>query len=149
MVATSAIKSARLIFVMGGTSLMAIGGAVLSNGYVDNLLLSAVALWKGLPPAPHWLGKLNFLAIDTLIVGAMLAIFGWLILPRWTRVTSLARQERFLSVAAIFVLVTLWLPVALMGRSAIIAGERYWWLSDDAMVSMRYARNLADGFGLV
>ena len=125
MVATSAIKSARLILVMGGTSLMAIGIAALSNRY------------------------LNFPAIDRLVIGAMLAILGWLIVPRWTRVTSLARQERFLSVAAIFVLVTLWLPVALMGRSAIIAGERYWWLSDDAMVSMRYARNLADGFGLV
>ena len=28
-------------------------------------------------------------------------------------------------------------------------GERHWWLGDDAMISMRYARNLANGFGLV
>ena len=145
----SAIKSARLIFVIGGMSLMAIGVAVLSNGYVDSLLLSAVTLWKGLPPGPHWLVKRNFLAINTLVVGAVLAIFGWLILPRWTWVTSLARKERFLLVTATLMLVTFWLPVVLVGRSETIAGERYWWLSDDAMISMRYARNLANGFGLV
>ena len=43
----------------------------------------------------------------------------------------------------------LWLPVVLIGHSTTIAGERYWWLGDDAMISMRYARHLADGLGLV
>jgi len=33
--------------------------------------------------------------------------------------------------------------------SFVIAGERYFSLFDDAMVSMRYARNLASGYGLV
>lgn len=33
--------------------------------------------------------------------------------------------------------------------SFVIGGERYFSLFDDAMVSMRYARNLAHGFGLV
>jgi hypothetical protein len=33
--------------------------------------------------------------------------------------------------------------------SFVISGERYFSLFDDAMVSMRYARNLADGYGLV
>jgi hypothetical protein len=33
--------------------------------------------------------------------------------------------------------------------SFIVAGERYFSLFDDAMVSMRYARNLAEGHGLV
>jgi hypothetical protein len=33
--------------------------------------------------------------------------------------------------------------------SFIIAGERYFVLFDDAMVSMRYAKNLAEGYGLV
>jgi len=31
--------------------------------------------------------------------------------------------------------------------SFIVAGERYFVLFDDAMVSMRYARNLAQGYG--
>src|SRR6266436_5349701 len=33
--------------------------------------------------------------------------------------------------------------------SFVVRGERYFSLFDDAMVSMRYARNLAHGFGLV
>ena len=33
--------------------------------------------------------------------------------------------------------------------SMSIDGERYFWLDDDQMVSMRYARNLAEGHGLV
>ncbi len=34
-------------------------------------------------------------------------------------------------------------------RSAVINGERYFFLQDDMMISMRYARNLADGLGFV
>lgn len=34
-------------------------------------------------------------------------------------------------------------------KSAIINGLRYWWLIDDEMISMRYARNLVNGLGLV
>ena len=33
--------------------------------------------------------------------------------------------------------------------SFVLDGERYFSLFDDAMVSMRYARNLAEGYGLV
>jgi hypothetical protein len=34
-------------------------------------------------------------------------------------------------------------------QSLVIEGQRYWWLMDDAMVSMRYAKNLSHGLGLV
>lgn len=34
-------------------------------------------------------------------------------------------------------------------KTALIGGERYFWLDDDMMISMRYARNLAHGYGLV
>jgi hypothetical protein len=54
-----------------------------------------------------------------------------------------------LSIAAIAALLALWLPVVFMRQSENIGGVRYWWLVDDAMISMRYARNLADGLGLV
>ncbi|MBI5669104.1 MAG: hypothetical protein HZC41_13960 [Chloroflexi bacterium] len=46
-------------------------------------------------------------------------------------------------------ILVLWLPVALFGYSTEMRGERYWWLGDDAMISMRYARQLAAGNGLV
>jgi hypothetical protein len=45
----------------------------------------------------------------------------------------------FLLYAALFIFRT----------SFVVAGERYFSLFDDAMVSMRYARNLANGYGLV
>jgi len=53
-----------------------------------------------------------------------------------------------------------WLVVAFAGvialyvvhahyASSVIDGVRWYWLDDDQMVSMRYARNLAEGYGLV
>jgi hypothetical protein len=40
--------------------------------------------------------------------------------------------------------------VAFIVRTPItFEGRTYFWLFDDAMISMRYARNLADGHGLV
>ena len=38
---------------------------------------------------------------------------------------------------------------ALFTNSLVVDGKRYFWLDDDQMISMRYARNLADGHGLV
>src|SRR5262245_48845447 len=37
----------------------------------------------------------------------------------------------------------------IVDASRVVDGTRYFWLDDDQMVAMRYARNLADGYGLV
>ena len=53
---------------------------------------------------------------------------------------------------AFYVLILFYIIYALLyiyKSSFIVAGERYFVLFDDAMVSMRYARNLAQGYGLV
>jgi len=44
---------------------------------------------------------------------------------------------------------TLLSAVALLQASVVVNGTRYFWLDDDQMISMRYARNLVDGHGLV
>ncbi len=48
-----------------------------------------------------------------------------------------------------YVIATVWSIVGAAQASRTIDGQRYFWLDDDQMVSMRYARNLADGAGLV
>src|SRR5215471_7639912 len=46
-------------------------------------------------------------------------------------------------------LLTVAFLAALRTTSLTIDGTRYFWLDDDQMISMRYARNLAHGDGLV
>jgi len=46
-------------------------------------------------------------------------------------------------------LIMLWAPIIVVAQSANVGGHKYWLLSDDAMISMRYAKNLAAGQGLV
>jgi arabinofuranosyltransferase len=58
-------------------------------------------------------------------------------------------MDRLVIAVGSMVLLGMWLPIIMLGRSAVIGGVRYWWLGDDAMISMRYAYNLARGHGLV
>ena len=48
------------------------------------------------------------------------------------------RTFYILLASGIFLLLLIWGPVLIRGHSAVISGERYWWLGDDAMISMRY-----------
>lgn len=56
-------------------------------------------------------------------------------------------SSRFVSVAG--VLSAIFSVVFILRASFVIDGQRYFTLFDDALVSMRYARNLAEGHGLV
>lgn len=46
-------------------------------------------------------------------------------------------------------IILFYIPLIFESQSTVIEGVRYWWLGDDAMISMRYAKNFADGNGLV
>jgi hypothetical protein len=59
--------------------------------------------------------------------------------------TRLQRYLPFLALVPCLVC----LAVAIPMQSRVIGGVRFFWLDDDQMISMRYARNLVDGFGLV
>jgi hypothetical protein len=145
----TSIKATRLVLVVAGLTLVIAGIMLLSSKFMNDPLLSDISLWKGKPPVPHWLGKFQSFGIVTLVNGVMLVAFNWLVLFRWTFLKYLASKERYVLVGAIFTLIILWLPSVLILKSATIAGERYWWLWDDVMISMRFARNLANGIGLV
>jgi hypothetical protein len=51
--------------------------------------------------------------------------------------------------AAILLLFAIYATVFILRTSIVVDGERYFALFDDAMISMQYARNLANGDGLV
>ena len=50
---------------------------------------------------------------------------------------------------AILLIYALYAGIYIYQTSFVIEGQRYFVLFDDAMISMRYAKNLADGYGLV
>lgn len=149
------IRITRVLLIVGGVFLIVLGVAILASDWVENSVESnLLMIWERQPSPPHslpprWVGKMYLLGVETLVGGLLMGVFGWLVLPRWTSVISLTRKKHFFLIASILALVALWLPVIVIGHSASIAGERYWWLGDDYMISMRYARNLANGDGLV
>ena len=107
--------------------------------------------------SPHISSTTNDRAFKLLLIGGELLVYGvciivatLVILPQLPTLIPLARQRSSVVVGSSMVIVVLlWLPVILFSPSAVIDGERYWWLFDDAMISMRYARNAANGLGLV
>ncbi|MDB4941560.1 MAG: hypothetical protein JWP97_1094 [Labilithrix sp.] len=54
-----------------------------------------------------------------------------------------------LALAASLALLAYLFVVTTIAMSRVVDGTRYFWLDDDMMISMRYARNLAEGHGLV
>src|SRR5437870_1567913 len=58
-------------------------------------------------------------------------------------------QRRNWFVLIILALCGLYYAAFIYRSSFVVQGERYFALYDDAMISMRYAKNLAQGFGLV
>lgn len=121
----------------------------LTSNWFNDLLLLIISFLKEKSPAPHWFGKIHAIGIESLLSGIIVVAIGWLLHTRWDLIISLIHNDLVLLVAFTTIIVILWLPVVLLGHSAIIAGERYWWLGDDAMISMRYARNLVNGLGLL
>ena len=142
-------KPVRLILILSGLVLVALGILIAGSSWFDNLLLSVISTWKGSSTALHWSSSLPTLGVEAAIIGLLIAAFGIWALPHWDRLCAVAQAPYFLPSLAMLVLVMLWLPIVLWGRSAVLAGTRYWWLDDDEMISMRYARNLAQGAGLV
>ena len=128
-----------------GATLLLVGGAAQLRG----------VRWPGPPPLEGRVGipseELRHLlfGLDLLWYAALAAIGAWLALaPRQPLAALAARPGRLLLVAA-GLLLLVWVPVIALAQTAVVGGQRYWWLFDDAMISMRYAHNLATGQGLV
>ena len=58
-------------------------------------------------------------------------------------------RNRTVSILAFFAVIVLSFVYFYFNKSVVADGTRYYFLFDDAMISMRYAYNLANGNGLV
>lgn len=135
-----------LLVLVGGAALLARGG-----GGAAGLFRSLAGVDPAESLSPEWVETLSVIGQGLLLRGGLLlAATVWLLFPHiQARVLPLLQRRAVLVGGAIVALLLLWLPITLAGYSTTIAGERYWWLFDDMMISMRYGRNLAAGHGLV
>jgi len=62
---------------------------------------------------------------------------------------NLSPKKSLVLIGTIIFLYLIYASIYIYKTSFEIAGERYFVLFDDAMISMRYAKNFAEGFGLV
>lgn len=132
--------------------LLATGLLLLMSGHAQELLLGAIRFWKGDPSYVDPPRKLILFIISSLGIGIMLLLYA--ALPSTQRggvdrtFLKLIDSRRAVIIVAMLLLSCILLKVVI-DENIVVQGERYWWLFDDAMISMRYARNLADGEGLV
>lgn len=137
----------RRILLAGGATLLVIGLIITTNA---DRILSLVASFIGTTLKKDSAIQIYFLGGEFLVYGIGMAVAGLVVLPRWRSLSRAALQHQQVVLGTtIAAIILLWLPAMLLGRSVVIDGERYWWLFDDAMISMRYARNAAAGVGLV
>ncbi len=145
-----ATRAALLLLGLVGLLLVAIGFAALTRGSAYALLLDILGIDPRTPPDVRWGYNLFMVGRDLLLRGVLLlAALLWLVQPYQQRIGAFLQKRYLLSAIGIVILVALWLPTVLFGYTTVIGGERYWWLIDDMMISMRYGHNLASGVGLV
>lgn len=161
---TQPTRSARLLHATaivllggGGLVLLLIGYAALSDGKAHSLLLSLLLEMNPDPPSTTDVQESLILVGREMVLrgGILLLAGGWLwgkpLFPAAARrlITWLNAHRRWVLITTMMAVAVFWLPVIWGGYSADMGGVRYWWLFDDAMISMRYARHLAMGVGLV
>jgi hypothetical protein len=125
---------------------LAAGAAVLVSTRARGAWAAFVQRWDGGFVASGSTHVERDLGIELLVVGAIVAV---LAVPRARSfAVGLVRRDRIVRTVAVL-MAALWTPIAIFGHSAVVSGGRRWFLFDDAMISMRYAHNLAAGHGLV
>jgi len=139
------LKTAQRLLIGVGFVAMITGLALLFAPVLQNLLRSFTGPGDG---SGHLFKELDALAGEAIFRGLILLAAG-LALPHWRKIKSFVTRQNRLIPLAMLALVIITLPVIIGGHSALFGGQRIWWLGDDAMISMRYAHNMASGLGLV
>ncbi len=98
-------------------------------------------------PVIHWSSQIPLIGLEMFLIGIALLPISFLFISPIKE--KIEQNKLFVFGIFTFSLLIIWLPAIIYTRSAVIGGERIWWLGDDAMISMRYGLNLARGHGLV
>ena len=122
---------------------------ILYSGMVDNAILGLFSAYFNKAVASHWYDLLKFTGVELLYMGVIILISWFCFNKIFKKKSDFKENKWYLMFLGLFLIVVLWLPVIICGRNAVIDGVRYWWLHDDAMISMRYALNFSQGYGLV
>ena len=93
-----------------------------------------------------WPELFQFLGAWPWLIGSFLIGLAW---SRFPVGRAVLRRRWFWGLLAVLLILVLWLPATLVHQQERLSGQTHYWLSDDAMISMRYAANLAAGHGLV
>jgi len=137
-------------FVIYGICFALMGISLLMNEYTENLLLSAISFFRTKPiNREFWVDQIHLISQKLLLIGLLFMAYNQYVDALIRRLDWLTQKKYLLEIIAAILLLIIYLPPIFLGISSSISGERYWWLFDDGMISMRYGRNLADGFGLV
>lgn len=139
-----------------GLALTGIGAFFVAVGLVSILAemttLSSYSSISGLHSLAakwHLWSFIKGYALEFILKGAFIAVCGLVGLLRLDFVTLVPIHQRLWLPLALSMLLIIWVPVGVIGRSANVSGCLHFWLFEDAMISMRYAHNLAAGLGLV
>jgi len=137
-------------WIIAGISAVIITGgiAIIESRAFQTIALDVIALLRRSESVTFWSDKMQWLGVEMIISGALLLVGSQVVIHKEIYLAKIWRESA-VSISAVILLIALWLPIIVWGHSAVIGGERYWWLDDDAMISMRYAHNLARGEGLV
>ncbi len=139
------------LLLLGGI-LLATGLILLVSGHAQELLLTAIRLWKGDPSYVDPPRTLTLLILSSFGIGSLLLLYA--LLPSLqrervgVRLGTLLASRKIIAISAMLLLTCILLKIVI-DENVVIDGVRYWWLFDDAMISMRYAESLASGHGLV
>jgi hypothetical protein len=139
-----------LVWLIGsaGVGLIGTSAVLLWSPAAFSAMLRLAAQVRQAPVQEEWAFRLRQIVWEVLSVGTV-AVGGAAAIAFSAGFTAILASRRVRIGAAGVVMIIVQGISAWHRKSVLVDGSRVWFLDDDAMISMRYARNLAEGDGLV
>lgn len=104
-----------------------------------------------IPSARFIISLILFFFLSSIIIPLELAFADKKISKKIIKIREFLRihMNTIIIGATILYILFFYIPLIFNSQSTLIGSVRYWFLGDDAMISMRYAKNFSNGAGLV